>query len=56
VLFAAWRQAVDLMADSSAWNAVEALAVALQQGEISGSDVARIVNGAEAISAELRER
>jgi hypothetical protein len=57
VLFAAWRQAVDLMADSAAWTAVEALAEALQRGEkFSGSDVARIVNVAEVISAELRER
>lgn len=48
VFLQAWRQSVDLVADQASWNVVEALALALQHGEISASDVSRIVNWVEA--------
>jgi hypothetical protein len=44
VFLQAWRQAVDLVVDRASWDAIAALAIALQHGEISGSDIARIVN------------
>jgi hypothetical protein len=47
----AWHQAVALIADPALWvadpalwSAIETLAVELQHGGISGSDIARIVN------------
>jgi len=48
VLFTAWRQAVDFVADCATWSAIESLAVEIQHGEISGSDVVKIVSGGEA--------
>jgi hypothetical protein len=45
VLFGAWRQAVNLVADPASWSAIEKIADEIEdRGELSGDEIARILN------------
>lgn len=42
VLFQIWRQAIDLVADASAWRMIESLATALGSQHLNGTEIDQI--------------